>query len=501
MGNGASISTILTRREGRDQLCSGELSVATLSNASTSPNDQKMKVGGDFQLDEASFDGQDQGENGEGGALSLSDNSKTDRSLSWRRGRRRSRPIPQPTIPSISESAGAREIAPGACGVTPARGKSESASSHDRAKLELRNMVLEKEVALLKDQLGELERMDELKCKLRRSSSTGGAKALARVNERFRQPGSDILEGTTPSVNAGNAPKESSGCAIVAVAPDGSTALDEPPPDVRELGIGERPNNPCSVVGRRRVGRGLTELTPRSKEIFEQQQQQKQRLGPEESEERECSQGLEADTQGARDEGETPAGPAECWDSSLSQRWAEVEFMLREPILTDQDLTYSAAASEAGLIYMDKLNSKAKEMGVLQGQLSRWLLPYDAETSVSSQIGSHPAAVLDALPPEAAQCLTAKEVTYLIQGATGVRRLVRVKMADDADLATAKDALKTLATFFAKLSEEARRRGGNCSAYSVLEERRCMSPIVINRSMSKKRHFQKSQASCSSPCY
>jgi hypothetical protein len=49
--------------------------------------------------------------------------------------------------------------------------------------------------------------------------------------------------------------------------------------------------------------------------------------------------------------------------------------------------------------------------------------------------------------------LTERQVHYLVAGANNVRRLVRVKIADDNDLDQARRALKTTLDFFGKLQE------------------------------------------------
>ena len=46
---------------------------------------------------------------------------------------------------------------------------------------------------------------------------------------------------------------------------------------------------------------------------------------------------------------------------------------------------------------------------------------------------------------------------------------VRLKIADDNDLNTAKEALVTMAGFFVSISEEAAKRGGNATAFGVLQ--------------------------------
>ncbi|CAN0220865.1 unnamed protein product, partial [Ectocarpus sp. 8 AP-2014] len=78
------------------------------------------------------------------------------------------------------------------------------------------------------------------------------------------------------------------------------------------------------------------------------------------------------------------------WPATLDARWAEVEFMLCHEVDCEESLQYTIEATEAGLVFMDKLEEKAQELGVLKGQLSRWLLPFNADTSVEEQQAATP---------------------------------------------------------------------------------------------------------------
>lgn len=43
------------------------------------------------------------------------------------------------------------------------------------------------------------------------------------------------------------------------------------------------------------------------------------------------------------------------WTSSLEAKWSEVEFLLRQPIVTEDDMRYTSAAAEAGLMFIDEV--------------------------------------------------------------------------------------------------------------------------------------------------
>lgn len=76
------------------------------------------------------------------------------------------------------------------------------------------------------------------------------------------------------------------------------------------------------------------------------------------------------------------------------------------------------------------LKQRAQELGVLKGQLSRWLLPYDADTSVEEQQAATPRQFQEKLQesssvPSGGNLLTESEAEYLTAEARRVRQLVR----------------------------------------------------------------------------
>tara|TARA_A100001035_G_C27408421_1_gene331793 strand:- start:195 stop:557 length:363 start_codon:yes stop_codon:yes gene_type:complete len=105
-------------------------------------------------------------------------------------------------------------------------------------------------------------------------------------------------------------------------------------------------------------------------------------------------------------------------------------------------------------MFANQLDSVAKSLNVLRGTLTRWLLPYDQNTSLSEQ-RSTPTSVIELMPDDFRGKLTERQVHYLVAGANSVRKLVRIKIADDNDLEQAKEALKTAINFFKLLQEKA----------------------------------------------
>jgi hypothetical protein len=58
----------------------------------------------------------------------------------------------------------------------------------------------------------------------------------------------------------------------------------------------------------------------------------------------------------------------------------------------------------------------------------------------------------------------------LVTGLNGVRKLVRIKIADDNDLEQARTGLKLLSAFFQRLVDEAKEH--DMSPYALLESRK-----------------------------
>lgn len=86
-------------------------------------------------------------------------------------------------------------------------------------------------------------------------------------------------------------------------------------------------------------------------------------------------------------------------------------------------------------------------MNILRGTLSRWLLPYDNNTRLDGQC-STPHTVSENIPDVAKGKISDRQIHYLVAGANGVRKLVRIKIADDNDLEQARKAIKLADDFF-----------------------------------------------------
>lgn len=121
-------------------------------------------------------------------------------------------------------------------------------------------------------------------------------------------------------------------------------------------------------------------------------------------------------------------------------------------------------ASYPGLL-CSQLNETAKSLNVLRGTLSRWLLPYDNNTRIDEQC-STPHSVVENMPDALRGKLTERQVHYLVAGVNSVRKLVRIKIADDNDLAQARRALKITVEFFKQLQDAS--AAANISMFELL---------------------------------
>jgi hypothetical protein len=114
------------------------------------------------------------------------------------------------------------------------------------------------------------------------------------------------------------------------------------------------------------------------------------------------------------------------------------------------------------------LNEVSRNLNVMRGTLSRWLLPYDNNTRIDIQC-STPHSVVAHMPEQIKGKIPERQVHYLVAGVNSVRSLVRIKIADDNDLEQAISALKTAVSFFKELQEVATAH--NISMFELLEPR------------------------------
>lgn len=140
--------------------------------------------------------------------------------------------------------------------------------------------------------------------------------------------------------------------------------------------------------------------------------------------------------------------------SALSQQWCLVQFLLKdglEAMYSDAAIEQTSVRSEEGLHFLDSLEQCAQRLRLRKGALSRMLLPFDNETSSNDQASSATALgsqELDGL-------LSNEERRELVANAVSLRKLIRVKVADCADVEQAREGLKLTVSFLQALKRVA----------------------------------------------
>ena len=150
----------------------------------------------------------------------------------------------------------------------------------------------------------------------------------------------------------------------------------------------------------------------------------------------------------------------------LSQLWCEQEFLLRKPVKSNADIKEVAATARAGLGFLTEIEAAARELGLLRGAVSRAVLPFNTETSVKDQADTGDEITEGAFGIGAQ--LGAHRWKRMVKDATAVRSLVRVKIADDADLDQAAAALNATVDFFDALAVKSQVEGKD--EYELLQQ-------------------------------
>ena len=137
--------------------------------------------------------------------------------------------------------------------------------------------------------------------------------------------------------------------------------------------------------------------------------------------------------------------------AKLSSKWGEIMFLLRRPITNTSEFTTTWKQAVNGVCFLQELGETASELGVQQGTLSRWLLPFDNQTSLQDQAATAPplgSSELDGL-------MSTAQRRRLVKAAVQLRSLIRVKIADNADLEQAKTSVEAIDLFFGNLKRVA----------------------------------------------
>jgi len=133
----------------------------------------------------------------------------------------------------------------------------------------------------------------------------------------------------------------------------------------------------------------------------------------------------------------------------LSEEWGRVQLLLRretvEALRDGSGVMDTLRVAEECVAYLGRLEDCARRLGMRKGQLSRLLLPFDSNTYTGDQATTASDAPLGS--PELEGRLSHEERRRLVAGAVMLRRFVRVKLADCADIDQALSSLGLVAQF------------------------------------------------------
>jgi len=136
----------------------------------------------------------------------------------------------------------------------------------------------------------------------------------------------------------------------------------------------------------------------------------------------------------------------------LSLQLFEVELVLRKKLSSHNDVISSLGEAQQCMAFLQQLKKSASECRCTMGVLFRIILPHDADTHLRREDSIRDLSTPSntSLDPDA---LTPAEQKNLISGALLLRNLIRIKIADDADILTASTALKSTITFLRKIQD------------------------------------------------
>jgi len=151
----------------------------------------------------------------------------------------------------------------------------------------------------------------------------------------------------------------------------------------------------------------------------------------------------------------------------LRRQWDLVQFLLRdglEALADDAAITKTMKQAGECLEFLKNMEEYASRLGMRKGALSRMLLPFDLETNSKDQASTALEAPLGS--HELNGLVSNSERKELVAKAVLLRRLVRVKVADCADVEQAQESLRLTSSFLHELKRLA------------AEEQRSMTSIL-----------------------
>jgi hypothetical protein len=129
----------------------------------------------------------------------------------------------------------------------------------------------------------------------------------------------------------------------------------------------------------------------------------------------------------------------------LQSRWAELQFVLRDPISNESSFIEIKKGVGAAQAFLILLESTAKEVDLLQGVIMQ---------SISGDGAGHGGTA-----SEMEGKVEESKIAELRTGMYAIRSLLRLKITDDADLDTARRSVLDVGQFFTLLAKECIKKG------------------------------------------
>lgn len=133
---------------------------------------------------------------------------------------------------------------------------------------------------------------------------------------------------------------------------------------------------------------------------------------------------------------------------AVSGLWFEATLVLKHTPQTEEDWKYLTTVTRNSKNFFDQMTKSAVSGGIPRGSLLQIVLPFDNVTSLSDQADTSHMTPLKSVPG-----IPDNTLITLREQAVTLRKLIRVKMADEADLNQAQMAVTTLDNLITSVSK------------------------------------------------
>merc|ERR1711871_35990 len=133
---------------------------------------------------------------------------------------------------------------------------------------------------------------------------------------------------------------------------------------------------------------------------------------------------------------------------AVSGLWFEATLVLKHTPQTREDWKHLTTVTRNSKNFFDQMTKSAVSGGIPRGSLLQIVLPFDNVTSLSDQADTSHMTPLKSVPG-----IPDNTLVTLREQAVTLRKLIRVKMADEADLNQAQMAVTTLDNLITSVSK------------------------------------------------